>query len=129
MGLFDSLAGSVLGKLGGDRGTMVQIAMDLLNKHGGVSGVLEKFRQNGFTTLVDSWVGNGSNLPITPDQVAGVLGNSEIAQMAAKFGISPESLTSKIAEHLPEVVNKLTPDGKVNDSTGNLLSTVMGMFK
>jgi uncharacterized protein YidB (DUF937 family) len=129
MGLFDSLAGSVLGKLGGERGTMVQIAMDLLNKHGGVSGVLEKFKQNGFATLVDSWVGNGPNLPITAAQVASVFGNAEISQMAAKFGISADSLTGKIAEHLPEVVNKLTPDGKVNDSTGHLLSTVMGMFK
>lgn len=129
MGLFNSLAGSVLSKVGGERGTMVQIAMDLLKQHGGVSGVLAKFRQKGLAAEVDSWVGNGPNMPITPDQVTDVLGNSEIAQMAAKFDISPESLSSKIANHLPEVVNKLTPDGKVNDSTGHLLSTVMGMFK
>ena len=49
MGLFDSLAGSVIGKLGGERGTMVQIAMDLLNKHGGVSGVLAMFKEKGYT--------------------------------------------------------------------------------
>ena len=129
MGLFNSLAGSVLSKVGGERGTMVQIAMDLLSQHGGVSGVLEKFREKGLSAEVDSWVGNGPNLPISAAQVASVLGSNEVTQMAAKFSISPENLTSKIAEHLPEVVNKLTPDGKVNDSTGHLLSTVMGMFK
>jgi uncharacterized protein YidB (DUF937 family) len=129
MGLFDSLAGSMLGKLGGERGTMVQIAMDLLNKHGGVSGVLAMFKAKGYTEQVNSWVGNGQNLPISAEQVAGVLGQGELAQMAAKFGITPDSLSSKIAEHLPTVVDKLTPNGVVNDSTGNLLSTVMGMFK
>jgi uncharacterized protein YidB (DUF937 family) len=129
MGLFDSLAGSMLGKLGGERGTMVQIAMDLLNKHGGVSGVLAMFKAKGYTEQVNSWVGNGQNLPISAEQVAGVLGQGELAQMAAKFGITPDSLSSKIAQHLPTVVDKLTPNGVVNDSTGNLLSTVMGMFK
>ncbi len=129
MGLFDSLAGSVIGKLGGERGTMVQIAMDLLNKHGGVSGVLAMFKEKGYTEQVNSWVGNGPNLPLNSDQVTFVLGQGELAQMAAKFGITPDSLSSKIAEHLPTVVDKLTPNGVVNDSTGNLLSTVMGMFK
>jgi uncharacterized protein YidB (DUF937 family) len=129
MGLFDSIAGSVLSKVGGERGTMVQIAMDLLNQHGGVKGVLQKFKDNGLATEVDSWVGNGPNLPITGEQVIGVLGSAEIAKMATKFDISPVELSQKIAQYLPEVVNKLTPDGQVNDSTGNLLSTVMGMFK
>jgi uncharacterized protein YidB (DUF937 family) len=129
MGLFDSIAGSVLSKVGGERGTMVQIAMDLLNQHGGVKGVLQKFKDNGLETEVNSWVGSGPNLPITGEQVTGVLGSAEIAKMAAKFAISPEELSQKIAQYLPEVVNKLTPDGQVNDSTGNLLSTVMGMFK
>lgn len=129
MGLFDSLAGSMLGKLGGERGTMVQIAMDLLNKHGGVSGVLAMFKAKGLSAEVDSWVGTGKNLPISPEQVTGVLGQGELAQMAAKFGITPADLSSKIAEHLPTVVDKLTPNGVVNDSKTNLLSTVMGMFK
>ena len=129
MGLFDSLAGSMLGKLGGDRGTMVQIAMDLLNKHGGISGVLQMFKDRGLEQEVNSWVGLGKNLSITPEQVASVLGQGELAQMAAKFGISPMDLSNKIAENLPGVVDKLTPAGKVNDSTGNILGTLMGMFK
>ena len=129
MGLFDSLAGSMLSKLGGDRGTMVQIAMDLLNKHGGVSGVLQMFKDRGLEQEVNSWVGLGKNLSITPEQVASVLGQGELAQMAAKFGISPMDLSNKIAENLPGVVDKLTPAGKVNDSTGNILGTLMGMFK
>lgn len=129
MGLFDSIAGTVLGKLGGEQGSMAQIALDLLNQHGGVSGVLEKFKENGMTDEVSSWVGKGANLPISAEQISNVLGNSEIAAMAAKFGITPEVLSSKIAEHLPTVVDKLTPDGEVKEGSGNLLTTLLGLMK
>jgi uncharacterized protein YidB (DUF937 family) len=129
MGLFDSIAGTVLGKLGGEQGSMAQIALDLLNQHGGVSGVLEKFKENGMTDEVSSWVGKGANLPISAEQISSVLGNSEIAAMAAKFGITPEVLSSKIAEHLPTVVDKLTPDGEVKEGSGNLLTTLLGLMK
>lgn len=129
MGLFDSIAGAVLGKLGGEHGSTAQIAIDLFNQHGGLSGILEKFKENGMADEAASWVGKGANLPISAEQISSVLGNSEIAAMAAKFGLTPETLSSKIAEHLPAVVDKLTPDGEVNNSSGNLLSTVLSMLK
>jgi uncharacterized protein YidB (DUF937 family) len=49
--------------------------------------------------------------------------------MAAKFGITPDVLSSKIAEHLPAVIDKLTPNGEVEANSGNLLSTVLSMLK
>ncbi len=49
--------------------------------------------------------------------------------MAAKFGITPEVLSSQIAQHLPSVVDKLTPNGEITADSGNLLSTVLGMLK
>jgi len=73
MGLFDSVAGAVLGKLGGEQGKMAQIAMDLFNQYGGVSGILEKFKENGMAEQVASWVGRGTNLPISAEQVSSVL--------------------------------------------------------
>ena len=129
MGLLDSVAGAVLGKLGGQQGGMAQIAMDMFNQHGGLNGVLDKFKQAGLGDAAASWVGKGENLPISADQVSSVLGSGAIAEMAAKFGISPTTLSTQIAEHLPNLVDKMTPNGEVTADSGNLLTSVLGMFK
>lgn len=130
MGLFDSIAGAVMGKvLGGQSGGMAQVAMDLLNQNGGLSGVLEKFNQGGLASQAASWVGKGENLPISAEQISAVLGNGQLAEIASKFGISPETLSSQLAEHLPGVVDKLTPDGALPANEGDMLSKVLGMLK
>ena len=129
MGLLDSVAGAMLGKLGGEQGGMAQIAMDLFNQNGGLSGILDKFKQGGLGETAASWVGKGENMPVSSDQIASVLGSGAIAEMAAKFGINPETLSAQLAQHLPGVVDKLTPDGEVPAESGNILSTVLGMLK
>lgn len=130
MGLLDSVAGAVLGKvLGGSQGGMAQIALDMFNQHGGIGGVLDKFKAGGLGEAAASWVGKGENLPVSADQISSVLGNGAIAEMAAKFGISPEVLSAQLAQHLPGVIDKATPDGEVTADSGNLLTTVLGMFK
>jgi uncharacterized protein YidB (DUF937 family) len=129
MGLLDSVAGAVLGKLGGQQGGMAQIALDMFNQNGGIGGVLDKFKQGGLADAAASWVGKGENMPVSADQISSVLGSGAIAEMAAKFGISPETLSAQIAEHLPTVIDKMTPDGEVTGDSGNLLSTVLGMLK
>ena len=98
MGLLDGIASAVMGKvLGGQTGGMAQVAMDLLNQNGGLSGILEKFNQGGLAEQVASWVGKGENLPISPEQISAVLGNGQLAEIAGKFGISPEVLSSQLA--------------------------------
>lgn len=129
MGLLDSIAGTVLGKLGGEQGGITQVAMDLFNQNGGLNGILEKFKENGLGETAASWVGNGENISISAEQISSVLGNGAIAEMAAKFGINPETLSTQIAEHLPTLVDKLTPNGEAPTESGNLLSTVLGMLK
>lgn len=129
MGLFDSVAGAVLGKLAGDQGGMVQMAMDLINQHGGIGGVLDKFKEGGLANEVASWVSTGENLPISAEQISAVLGDGQIAQMAAKFGISPEVISSQIAENLPALVDKLTPNGELPDDNAGILGQLMGMLK
>ncbi|HAF01760.1 MAG TPA: hypothetical protein DCG63_10765, partial [Methylophilaceae bacterium] len=98
-------------------------------QNGGLEGILEKFKQGGLAEQAASWVGKGENLPISAEQINSVLGNSSIAEMAAKFGITPEVLSAQIAEHLPTVVDKMTPNGQVEANSGNLLSTVLSMLK
>ncbi len=130
MGLFDSVAGAVLGKLGGQQGGMAQVAMEMFNNNGGLSGIVDKFKQGGLSEQVASWVGTGENIAVSPEQISSVMGEGAIADMAAKFGLSPEVLSAQIAQYLPTVVDKLTPNGEVNaESNGGLLSTVLGMLK
>ena len=129
MGLLDSLAGGMLEKVMGEKGAMAQVAMDMLNQNGGLAGVLEKFKENGLAEQAASWVGTGENLPISADQIASVLGNSQLGEIATKFGIDTNTLSAQIAEHLPVIVDKLTPNGEVPSESGNLLSVLMGMLK
>ncbi len=129
MGLLDSVAGAVLGKMGGQQGGVAQIALDMFNQYGGLNGVLNKLKESGLADEAASWVSTGANLPVSADQITNALGSGAIADMAAKFGIDPADLSAKIAEHLPAVIDKMTPDGEVNANSGNLLSTVLGMLK
>ena len=62
----------------------------------------------------------GKNLPISPDQLQGVLGNDAVKNIASKLGIDSNALTSQLSNLLPDVVDKLTPDGKVPE--GNIMS-------
>ena len=130
MGFLDSISGAVLGKvMGGQQGGMAQIAMEMFNQNGGISGVLDKFKAGGLGDAAASWVGKGENIPVSADQISSVLGSGAIAEMAAKFGLTPEVLSAKIAQHLPTVVDKMTPNGAVEADSGSLLNTVLGMLK
>jgi uncharacterized protein YidB (DUF937 family) len=129
MGLFDSLAGSMLGKLGGEKGAIAQVAVDLFNQNGGLPGVLEKFKAAGFTDEVASWVGKGANLQISAERITQVLGSSTIQTAANKLGINADEISAKIAEYLPQVVDRMTPNGEVGKDSGNLLATLLGMLK
>jgi uncharacterized protein YidB (DUF937 family) len=129
MGLFDSIAGAVLSKVGGDKGAMVQVAMDIFNQNGGLEGVIEKFKAGGLTEQAASWVGKGENLPISAEQISQVLGSDAVAGIAAQLGMDSGDISNKIADYLPQVIDKMTPDGEVNASSGNLMSAVLGMLK
>jgi uncharacterized protein YidB (DUF937 family) len=129
MGMLDGLVGSVLGKVMGDKAGMAQVAMEMFNSNGGVGGLMEKFKAGGLGEAAASWVGTGENIAVSPDQISSVLGEGAIADMAAKFGLTPEVLSAQIAEHLPTVVDKLTPDGEVGADSGNMLTKVLGMLK
>lgn len=129
MGLFDSVAGAVLGKLGGEKGAMAQIAVDLFNQNGGLPGVIEKFKAGGLAEEAASWVSTGENLSISAEQVTQVLGSGTVENIAGKLGMNPDDISAKIAEYLPQVIDKMTPNGEVGSDSGNLLTSILGMLK
>lgn len=116
MGLFDDLAGKALGMLGGSGdssdGQLGGILKMLAPNGGsGLGGLLQSFQEKGLGNTVASWVGKGENLPISADQIQSVLGHETVQNLAAKLGISGDQISSMLAQYLPDVVDKLTPDG------------------
>jgi uncharacterized protein YidB (DUF937 family) len=105
MGLFDGLLGGVVGA------EMATVVNGLIEKHGGVQGVISQLEQQGLGGTVRSWVGTGANQPISPDQIHQAFGSDTVKQLAAKVGMSPEDLAAKLSQILPQAIDKLTPGG------------------
>jgi len=110
MGLFDGLLGGIIG------GGMVSVVNQILEKHGGLQGVVSEFERNGFGSTVQSWVGTGANQPISSDAMQRVLGSDLLQELAAKSGMSVPELSRKLSQVLPQAVDKLTPDGVIPKS-------------
>jgi uncharacterized protein YidB (DUF937 family) len=107
MGLLDGILGGLVG------GEMATVVNGLIEKHGGVQGIVNQLQQQGLGPTVKSWVETGANQPITADQVHQVFGQSAIAELAAKAGMNPQDLAQKLSQILPQVIDKLTPGGVV----------------
>ena len=98
---------------------------DLLKGQGGVGGLAEKFGQAGLGDVIGSWVGNGANAGITPEQITAVIGHGPIADIAAKMGVSPQQAGETLAGLLPEAIDRLTPGGQI-DGADDLLAKLPG---
>jgi uncharacterized protein YidB (DUF937 family) len=110
MGLLDGLLGGVVG------GEMASVVNGLIEKHGGVQGIVKQFEQQGLGETIKSWVGTGANQPISADQVHQVLGSGTLQELAAKVGLNPQDLAQKLSQILPQAIDKLTPGGAVAKS-------------
>lgn len=99
MGLLDGLIGGAIGA------EMVTTVNHLIEKHGGIQGVVSQLQQGGLGPTVRSWMSDGPNQPVSGGEVHKALGEQTINELAAKSGMAPEELARKLAEILPTVVN------------------------
>jgi uncharacterized protein YidB (DUF937 family) len=107
MGMLDGLLGGIVGA------GMVSVVNGIIEKHGGLQGVVSEFEKNGLGATVQSWVGTGPNQPISPDEVHKALGPELLQQLSEKSGLSVQDLAQKLTHVLPRAVDTLTPDGAV----------------
>jgi uncharacterized protein YidB (DUF937 family) len=98
----------------GGANPLIGILGGLLTQSGGLQGLANKFSQSGQGGAFSSWVGMGENQPISADQIQKVLGSDQVNALAAKIGVDPAQASHFLAEYLPKVVDKLTPEGKVD---------------
>jgi uncharacterized protein YidB (DUF937 family) len=130
MGLLDNLENEAAGKvLGGSSNPLASGLLQMIQSQpGGLQGVVQSFHDKGMGGVVSSWVGSGANSPVTADQIHQVLGSDQVKALAAKAGISPDAAGNAIAQLLPTLVNKLTPNGSVPDHS-NVLEMASSMLK
>lgn len=127
MGFIDDIANKAFGKFGGANSPVGAVLQMVNNQPGGLSGLLQTFHEKGLGGMASSWVGTGENQAISAEQIQNVLGEDHIKQFAAKAGIPPEQASGKLAEYLPQIVDKLTPNGQV--PTGNVMELGKGLLK
>jgi uncharacterized protein YidB (DUF937 family) len=104
-GLGDVLKGGLGGLLaGGAAGSVIS---------GGLGDLLKQLQQNGQSETANSWVSPGPNKPISQGDLASALGIDQINGLMSQTGLSRDELLSGLSQQLPEVVNHLTPDGRL----------------
>jgi len=113
---------------GGQQAGLLKAVIEMLQdkQTGGLNGLIESFQQKGLGDIISSWIGTGQNMPISPEQVKDGLGNVRLEQVASLAGMSTDDVAAKLSEHLPDWVNKLTPEGKVD---GEMLDQGLEMLK
>lgn len=123
--------GSLLGGLGsaGGNSNLIAIAMSLFERHGGLSGVLDLFRSKGLGQQAESWVSTGPNMDISGEQLEQVFGGGTFENIAAQLGMSQGDARNSMAQALPALVDRLTPDGKVPDNENDLISRGLAMLR
>ena len=125
MGLLDQVLGGILGGAGG--GSPLQgVLMNMLGggqqgstmgagASGDLGGLISQFEQAGLGHIAQSWVGNGPNQPVSPQQLQSVFGENQVQNMANQAGMQPQDFLSQLSQHLPNVINGMTPNGRLPD--------------
>lgn len=122
---------------GSGKTDILSIVTGLIGGQGGagLSGIVKQFTEKGLGDVVSSWVGKGENAPVSPEEVKNVFGDDSIDEIASKTGLDKKEVTGQLSDILPQVVDKLTPDGKIPESNesgidlgqiGNLLDDLFG---
>jgi uncharacterized protein YidB (DUF937 family) len=119
MGLFDSLvSGAVKAALGGlDNNALPGVLSQVLAKTdlGSVGGLLAMLQQGGLDRQVSSWLSNGANLPLAPDQLRSALNADNLKQLGAAAGLPIDQLLELLASGLPHTIDAMSPNGTLEE--------------
>lgn len=146
MGLLDSMLGTMLGggqaqaPRGDTAGTLMQVVAAMLANQGGgagagsvgglggLAGLAEQFQRGGLGDVMNSWIGTGRNLPVSPDQLGGVLGGDLLTQITQHTGMSQGDVLGQLSQLLPQMVDKATPEGRIPDGGLGDIGAILGRF-
>jgi uncharacterized protein YidB (DUF937 family) len=130
MGLLDGLLQGLSGGQGGSGGEELQRALfEMLGQGGtdGLAGLAQNFQSQGLGDIFSSWVSTGENKPIQPAQLQNALGADALQRLTGGTGMSLQGALPLLAQLLPVVIDKLTPQGQLPQNN-NLLQQGLGML-
>ena len=130
MGFLDDMMNPVGSPLGGPSpdGLMEQVLGLIDNPEtGGLDGLIDTFKNKGLGDAISSWISTGENQPVSGEQIAHALGTETIRKIAASLGVSDEEISRQLAALIPQVIDRLTPDGSV--PKGGLLERGLHLLK
>ena len=126
MGLLDAILGNLMsGPQGSQQRALIAVVLQMLQQSGGLQGLLQKMQQSGYGSQVQSWIGTGQNMPITPDVLAEILGQDRMRDMVQQLGMSREDVAGRMSQALPEVVDRMTPQGRISDDQDDLVARAL----
>ena len=113
MSILDSILSQFTG--GGQSNPLMKVVLDMVTHQsgGGLAGLVQQFASAGLGQQAASWVGTGENHAITGDQINQVLGSEKVQAIAQQLGLDPNQISSQLANLIPQVVDKLTPNGQM----------------
>jgi uncharacterized protein YidB (DUF937 family) len=151
MGFLDGLLGKVLGgamrpgqpndnasgtgmEMGtssgsGGQGNLIAILLQVLQQHGGLGGLLSQFQRAGYGQQADSWVSTGGNQPIDGDVLSQVLGAGTLDRIAGQLGLPRREAADQVASVLPDVVDRMTPQGSVPANSDDLVARALEIMQ
>jgi uncharacterized protein YidB (DUF937 family) len=126
MGLLDNLLGAANQGLGHQTGggqdwvTLISGLLANGSLQGGLPGLLQQLQASGLGDQVQSWISTGANQPISGDQLSGALGGAGglLGQLAQQAGVSPVEAGNQLSQWLPQIVDRLTPNGQLPANLG-----------
>jgi uncharacterized protein YidB (DUF937 family) len=140
MGLLDAILGGMMGggqapSSGGAgmgaqaQNPLLQIILQLLMQNGGLQGMLGKMQQAGYGDHAQSWIGSGENLPIDASVLSQIFGQGQMQDIAEQLGMSRGEAEGQLAQALPDVVNGMTPQGRIPDGHDDLVSEALAILQ
>jgi uncharacterized protein YidB (DUF937 family) len=131
MGLFDGLLQGLAGGQGGSGSAGLEQALFRMLGQGGtegLSGLAQNFQTQGLGDIFSSWVSTGENKTIQPQQLQGALGPDILRQLAGGSGMSLPAVLPLLAQLLPVVIDKLTPQGQLPKNNDLLQQGLGALF-
>jgi uncharacterized protein YidB (DUF937 family) len=116
MGLLDQIGGSLKAALAsaaaGEQSALISALLAKTNL-GDLQGLVNQLQQSGLGDQVKSWLGNGANMKITPEQLRAALNSDQVKQIAQHFGVPVDEALKVLAQHLPNAVDQASPNGTI----------------
>ena len=80
---------------------------------GGLGSLIQDLQNSGQGRAAQSWVGTGPNQDIEPEDLETALGADTLEALAKQTGMGRNDLLSGLSQHLPGLVDRLTPNGRL----------------